>query len=87
MRRRASLPPQHVAGSRTCPGPGLPGWARPAPCRLRALHSHTTTDSKGKNGHRASAAPSPSPSQGKEQLPKSCHPLAGALKESAWSLC
>lgn len=24
MRRRASLPPQHVAGSGTCPGPGLP---------------------------------------------------------------
>lgn len=86
-RRRASLPPQHVAGSGTCPGPGLPGWACPAPCWLRALCSQATATSKGKNGRGAKAAPSPSPSQGKEQLLESCRPSAGALKEGARPLC
>lgn len=87
MRRRASLPPQRVAGSGTCPGPGALGWARPAPWWLRALRLRTTAASKGKDGHGASAAPSPSPWQGKEQFSQSCHPSAGALKEGTWSLC
>lgn len=76
MRRRASLPPQHVAGSGTWPG--LLGWTSPAPHHLLSSFLHSTTASKH-------ASPSPSPSQGKEQLLEGCCPSAGALQEAAWS--